>query len=407
MIRIDEIFISSFGKLKDFSLALNDGFNGICEQNGYGKTTIAIFIKAMFFGFGKSRAGKLAENERKKYTPWESNQKFGGYLRFCYNGKNYKIERFFGKTPASDTFALFDGHNVPCNDFDENIGWQIFEIDADSFERCLYLPQKEVVIDANDSFLSKLNKLVDNTDDFNNFDSASARLLDVHRQLVSTSRTKNTSKKMQILDEIANTNDKLYAAQQSYLQANEKQQLAEQNKEALVRAQTTLEELKEKQRASDSKKALQSKAEIFLRVEANYSQAKARVDELVEKNADVSEEYVAEISKQIEDYEVEKQKVAKLQAQVDQPQTLPKQSKAPFVAYSILAVLVLVATALFIGTFLATPVLFALPALALVYPVTMLITKQNSNMMDVILTSLIIFFFFISAPFKRLPVYSL
>ena len=59
MIRIDEVFISSFGKLKDFSLALNGGFNGICEQNGYGKTTIAIFIKAMFFGLGKNQDGFL------------------------------------------------------------------------------------------------------------------------------------------------------------------------------------------------------------------------------------------------------------------------------------------------------------------------------------------------------------
>lgn len=366
MIRIDEIFISSFGKLKDFSLALNGGFNGICEQNGYGKTTIAIFIKAMFFGFGKSRAGKLADNERKRYTPWESNEKFGGYIRFTLDDKQYKIERFFGKTPAGDTFALFDGHNVPSNDFDENIGWTIFEIDADSFERCLYIPQKDVVIDANDSFLSKLNKLVDNTDDFNNFDTATARLMDIYRQLVSTSRTKNVSRKSKILDDISSTNDKLYAAQQSYVQAMEKQEQAKQNKLALEQAQTHLEQLKEKQRASDSKKALQSKAEVFLRVEANYNQAKERVDDLVAKNADVSDEYLAEIAQKIEDIDIAKQKVAKLQIEVEKEEQLPKQSKAPYIAYGVLALVVLLATAVFVGTFLATPVLFVLPGLVLV-----------------------------------------
>ena len=133
MIRIDEVFISSFGKLKDFSLALNGGFNGICEQNGYGKTTIAIFIKAMFFGLGKNRSSKIAENERKRYTPWESNEKFGGYIKFTVNEKQYKIESFFGKTQAGDTFALFDCHNVPNNDFSENVGFEIFDIDAESF----------------------------------------------------------------------------------------------------------------------------------------------------------------------------------------------------------------------------------------------------------------------------------
>lgn len=364
MIRIDEIFISSFGKLKDFSLSLNGGFNGICEANGYGKTTIANFVKAMFFGFSKTRAGKLADNERKKYTPWESNQKFGGYIRFCYNDKIYKIERFFGKTAASDTFALFDEYNVPCNDFDENVGWDIFEIDADSFERCLYLPQKEVVVDANDSFLSKLNKIVDNTDDFNNYESAMAKLQDIQRQLVSTSRTKNVSKKMQILDEIAKTQDKLYTAQQSYIMADEKQKIIDQNNQSIERAQAGLRELKEKQRASDSKKALQSKAEIFLRVENNYNQAKNRVDALIEKNADVSDDYIMQISQKIDELEVAKQQVAKLGEEQKAIQK-PKQSKVPYILCGIVAVLILIATAFFANSMIANPVLFALPVVAL------------------------------------------
>ena len=364
MIRIDEIFISSFGKLKDFSLSLNGGFNGICEANGYGKTTIANFVKAMFFGFSKTRAGKLADNERKKYTPWESNQKFGGYIRFCYNDKIYKIERFFGKTAASDTFALFDEYNVPCNDFDENVGWDIFEIDADSFERCLYLPQKEVVVDANDSFLSKLNKIVDNTDDFNNYESATTKLQDIQRQLVSTSRTKNVSKKTQILDEIAKTQDKLYTAQQSYIMADEKQKIIDQNNQSIERAQAGLRELKEKQRASDSKKALQSKAEIFLRVENNYNQAKNRVDALIEKNADVSDDYIMQISQKIDELEVAKQQVAKLGEEQKAIQK-PKQSKVPYVLCGIVAVLILIATAFFANSMIANPVLFALPVVAL------------------------------------------
>ncbi|MBR2029561.1 MAG: hypothetical protein IKA42_05595 [Clostridia bacterium] len=366
MIRIDEVFISSFGKFKDFSLVLNSGFNGICEKNGYGKTTIAIFIKAMFFGLGKTRSSKIAENERKRYTPWESNEKFGGYIKFTFKNKQYKIERFFGKTQSGDTFALFDGHNVPNSDFSENVGFEIFEIDAESFERCLYIPQKDVVIDANDSLTSKLNKLVDNTDDYNNFDTASERLLDIQRQLVSTSRTRNVSRKIKILDEIDSTQEKLFSAQQSYLQAKEKQRQAELNKQELARAQNILQELKEKQRASDSKKALLSKAEVFLRVEANYNQAKARVDELVEKNADVSPEYIKDISDKIEQVEIEKQQVAKIQTEFEKEAEVPKQSKAPYVAFGLLALIIIVATAVFVRELVATPVLFALPVIALV-----------------------------------------
>ena len=52
--KINKIYISAFGGLKDFTLELNDGLNVIYGDNEDGKSTVAAFIKAMFFGTGRN-----------------------------------------------------------------------------------------------------------------------------------------------------------------------------------------------------------------------------------------------------------------------------------------------------------------------------------------------------------------
>ena len=46
--KLNKIYISAFGGLKDFTLNLNDGLNVIFGNNEDGKTTVATFIKCMF-----------------------------------------------------------------------------------------------------------------------------------------------------------------------------------------------------------------------------------------------------------------------------------------------------------------------------------------------------------------------
>ena len=62
--KLNKIYISAFGGLKDFTLNLNDGLNVIFGNNEDGKTTVATFIKCMFYGTGTKKAN-LAEKEAK------------------------------------------------------------------------------------------------------------------------------------------------------------------------------------------------------------------------------------------------------------------------------------------------------------------------------------------------------
>ena len=53
--RIDKLHIENFGKLQNLDLNFNEGYNQIKKENGWGKTTLSIFLKAMFYGMSASR----------------------------------------------------------------------------------------------------------------------------------------------------------------------------------------------------------------------------------------------------------------------------------------------------------------------------------------------------------------
>ena len=74
-------YISSFGKLKDFSYSFDSGLNTINQENGWGKSTFATFIKCMFYGINSGKRS-ISENERIKFKPWNSTERFGGNIVF-------------------------------------------------------------------------------------------------------------------------------------------------------------------------------------------------------------------------------------------------------------------------------------------------------------------------------------
>ena len=86
--------VDNFGKLSNYDYEFTGGLNTIQEPNGFGKSTLAAFIKAMFYGFTNDRKQSIIENERKKYSPWQGGS-YGGYLEFEFEGINYRVKRTF------------------------------------------------------------------------------------------------------------------------------------------------------------------------------------------------------------------------------------------------------------------------------------------------------------------------
>ena len=126
-------YVFSFGKLKNFEYIFNDGLNTIKEENGWGKSTLASFIKAVFYGLNDSKRS-VADNERHKFKPWNSTEKFGGYVEFEWGGKQYKIERFFGNKESEDSVKLTDAQTGKAFSNTDNLGKRIF-VDDLSFSK--------------------------------------------------------------------------------------------------------------------------------------------------------------------------------------------------------------------------------------------------------------------------------
>ena len=171
--------VENFGILSNFDSDFTDGLNVLCRENGFGKSTLAAFIKAMFYGLPRTRT---RNNARKRYDPWQGG-KFGGFLEFEYQGTQYRVTRYFGK--KEDTFSLTDLTNrVESTDFSQKLGEELFHLDEDSFARSTFVPQfspREMT--ATTSIRAKLTNLVEDTNDLNNFDTAMKQLQDYRKGL--------------------------------------------------------------------------------------------------------------------------------------------------------------------------------------------------------------------------------
>jgi len=221
--KLIKCYVTSFGTLKNFEYDFTDGLNSIHQENGFGKTTLATFIKAMFYGLSGKGKSKITDNERKKYRPWNSTGLFGGYVIFEYANRRFKIERFFGSKESEDTAILTDLDTGKIQKETFDLGRRVFDIDEDGFLSTTYLSQKDFEITSNASLTAKFNAVSDNAEE-NNFEQVVSRL---------------------------NTNANKYQGKggRGYI-ADEKQAIAdcERNLRDIEQSETILENLKEKEK---------------------------------------------------------------------------------------------------------------------------------------------------------------
>ena len=140
--RLIELYIENFGKLSNYRYSFTQGLNVINEENGYGKSTLAAFIKSMLYGLEDTRRPRLDENDRKRYLPWQGGV-FGGTLTFAVGSKKYRIERTFAPKAADDTFTLYDCESgKESSDYGSDLGEELFGINVDGFERTVFLSER-------------------------------------------------------------------------------------------------------------------------------------------------------------------------------------------------------------------------------------------------------------------------
>ena len=217
--------IENFGKLSNLSLEFNEGINVINEANAWGKSTLAAFLKAMFYGLDAKKETGAFEKERVLYRPWQGGS-FGGEVDFEVDGKRYRVSRTFGATEKTDQFYLYDlSTNLESTDYSEKLGEELFDLDSASFKRSIYIAQNDCVSDVSDGINAKLGNLAENTDDINNFDNASRRLKDMLNQLTPDRVTGSIKKRKNYITQLTQELRTFEAAEEGLEGVRRKEQL--------------------------------------------------------------------------------------------------------------------------------------------------------------------------------------
>lgn len=130
---IEKIHIDSFGKLTDFTLELDSGVNIIEGRNESGKSTVAAFIKFIFYG--------MPPRERKAAASWQTGG-LSGSITVNDGEKILRIER--SCSGNREIVQLIDGEtNMPIRGLIEDItpGELFFGVSADMFEATAFVSQ--------------------------------------------------------------------------------------------------------------------------------------------------------------------------------------------------------------------------------------------------------------------------
>lgn len=187
--RLISCYIDGFGKLNNMEVQFEDGINTFVQDNGWGKSTLAAFIRVMLYGFDGETKRNDIENERKRYRPW-SGAAYGGELVFESRGRNYRVQRTFGAKKSDDKCVIYDeATHAVTGMFTDKLGEELFHVDSASFVRSMYIGQDDCRTWATDGISAKLGNIADSTDDISNYENARQILKNVINRQSPTKRT--------------------------------------------------------------------------------------------------------------------------------------------------------------------------------------------------------------------------
>ncbi len=158
--RLISCYIESFGGLSECRFDFAPGLNVICRENGFGKSTLAAFLKVMLYGFFDNKKQSLAENDRKHYMPYNG-KGAGGHLVLEADGEILRIERFFAPKGKGDRLAVYKQDGTLTDHLGDCPGRTLFGIDADGFLRTLLHSERVMEEEnKNETISDRLSELV-------------------------------------------------------------------------------------------------------------------------------------------------------------------------------------------------------------------------------------------------------
>ena len=206
---LTKLHIENFGKLHNVEIDLKDNFNQLLQDNGWGKSTLTIFIKSIFYGMPAKTRGEDYKSERSRYSPWQGGV-YGGYIEYKVDQNLYRLTRIFGKTPESDQFELLNYQdNTVVTEEPMPIGEKLFGIGEESFKMTAFFPQLNIKSGTNAELTANLTGLNKYQNDLENIDKAIKKLnekrLDIKRNIPKKSELEENRNRLAEINNLRNS----------------------------------------------------------------------------------------------------------------------------------------------------------------------------------------------------------
>ncbi len=320
--KIKSIHIENFGTLHNLDLDFEDDITQIERQNGWGKTTLSVFLKAMFYSMPKKGNNKPYAAERSKYKPWQGGI-YGGNMIIEVANKTYRVTRTFADTPEGDTFELIDlSTGLQSRTYTKDLGQELFGVGVETFEITAFFPQMAFASGMTDEMRANMTGLSKFENDLNSVSLAQKKIK------TRISELAKYKPKQQEIDDVKKSLQDGERLIQNQLQ--EKSKLEKDLTEIISSIDTKKEQLiKEKRQkdiASKQNQERQARQEKILALQEQLSQI------LIEKN----------LAYKTQETEQTEEKTFQTQTSPQSPNT--KKSKLFAIFLPILAIAILAAS---------------------------------------------------------------
>lgn len=271
--KIDDIKINGFGKIKNKEIEFKDGINIVYGENESGKSTILKFVSSMLFGASKNKNGKSI-SDFEKYKPWGDSE-FSGKMKYSLqNGEQYEVFREFKKKNpliynqfGEDISKKFNVNKAKEINFLE----QQIRMDENTFFSTAIIEQQQVKLEKNDTnqMLQKISNLVSTGNDNISFKKSMEKINKMQNEQIGTDRTRQRPINIvnEKIKELSEQKQKLNDNKENRKHYFEKR---EKNNQELEQAKARKEELKQvkqaldENRMKDIEKKIKTKNHIFL-----------------------------------------------------------------------------------------------------------------------------------------------
>lgn len=214
---LNTIHINRFGKLSNLEIQLTGGLNVLEGCNESGKTTIAAFIKYIFYGLS-GRSDRDGISEKKRYV---SGSEIGGYITVTTDdGVPYRIERSsaYSGESCKETVQVCHLQNhvvksVPCP------GEMFFGVPENVFVNTAYVGQLAAVRPDGSSLTGAVENILFSADENVNLKKAADRINQARREIAPKNSGGLLREKTAERDAIALQLEKARESEQSVLES--------------------------------------------------------------------------------------------------------------------------------------------------------------------------------------------